>query len=727
MIPNPKYSKNRLAFTSGFQLYGNTAPLTNNRSPLNLEPHERGARILVADDDPVVRSIARKSFELLGYDVIESSDGREAINAARRCCPHIILLDVMMPGMDGFEACERIRAAMACDSTPILMMTALDDVASIQKAYEAGATDFIPKPVNWLILGQRIRYMLKARGLLMEHRRLSRMIDQSSASVVITGREGNIEYVNEAFRRLTGYSEEDVLGQNPRIFKSGRHSARHYEILWKTIASGREWRGEFCNLKKNGEHVWLSMVIMPVRNSNGEITHFAASGLDMSDQKRMERHVDRLTRYDALTGLPNRSLFYERLRNVTKQAGASNGFAAVLTVKLNRYDEVNQSLGTAEAEDLVVQAAQQLNKSVHPGETVARTGPGEFMVLLTHNLEPAGAGANAGMLYLRRALERPFYIGAREVRANVSIGASLYPRDGQSADELMRNSQTALHRTNPPIQPCVFFNPSMRTEAVRRFDLEAELRQAMRNRELEIHYQPQYGLDGRRITGVEALARWRHPVRGMVSPGEFIPAAEEHGLIVPLTEYALEQVCRDIAALGQNGGELRWGINISADHLSVPAMAKTFETIIRQAGADPSRIDLELTESSLMNITNESIGTMLELRDMGMTVSIDDFGTGYSSLGYLKYLPVNRLKIDRSFVRDLPMSQEDRRLTRAIVSMANSLEMTALAEGIENAGQEEYLSSIGCAEAQGFHFAKPMPFADLVPFLRERAPAGRLH
>ncbi len=537
----------------------------------------------------------------------------------------------------------------------------------------------------------------------------AQVFENTLEGVLITDAEMVILAANPAFSHITGYSEAEILGKTPRVLKSGRHEARFYEEMRESLRRYGQWRGEIWNRRKFGEIYPELLTISSVRDGQGRVTHYVAVFSDITSSKAIQENLDFLAHHDPLTSLPNRMLFRARLEHSLQQADRDGCRRAVLYVDLDRFKRVNDTLGHPAGDELLQAVAKAMAQVVRQGDTLARLGGDEF-VLLTEGLkEPQDAASVARKLL--DVFAEPFEVRGHALYITASIGIALYPDDGRDADTLVANADVSLYQAKALGRNAYqFFEPKMSAGALERLELENELRGALARQELEVYYQPQVYLPTGEIEGAEALLRWRHPQRGFVSPVEFIPLAEEMGLIAEIGAWVLRQACQQLVAWDAQGVYVRRvAVNLSVQQLERPVLVGKVEQILAETGISAERIELEVTESMIMREADQAIDTMNGLRELGVKLAVDDFGTGYSSLAYLKKLPLHRLKIDRTFVRDLTSDPNDAAIARAIIAMGQSLGLLVLAEGVENRDQAEFLSGEGCHEVQGYYFGRPVP------------------
>ena len=551
-----------------------------------------------------------------------------------------------------------------------------------------------------------------ARGLALE------IFESTAEGLIVTDRNGAILQANPAFCAATGYTREELIGQNPRIMKSDRHDADFYRAMWHDLTTTGHWQGEVWDRRKNDEVYPKWLTVDALRNVDGEVTHYLGISSDITRVKQTEAELERRAHYDELTGLPNRILFRDRLQQATAQAQRQNNMAALLFLDLDGFKAVNTSLGHRAGDALLTKVAERLTASVRVSDTVARFGGDEFAVVL-----PALSDSSAAALVARKirdAFQSPFVIDGEEASVTTSIGIALFPQDGAGVDELLKNADTAMyHAKELGRNGHRFFSGALHAKALLRLELEADLKRAIENEEFLLHYQPKIDLRSGNITGVEALVRWQHPTQGLVPPARFIPIAEQTKLILPLGEWVLRTALKQQSAWLAAGYSLRMAVNLAAPQFEQADLANRIARALIDSFAQPDNLELELTESTAMANPDATTSTLLELKSIGVHVSIDDFGTGYSSLGYLKRFPIDALKIDRSFVRDLSTDPDDQTIARAIIGLARALGHTVIAEGVETKEQLRFLMQEGCDEVQGYLLSRPVTADALEKLLRQ--------
>lgn len=622
-----------------------------------------------------------------------------------------------------------------------------DDRAAINQAYLASQSGDDPVTIDHRLLfaDGRVKWLRKcfithrdtdgrprrlvgtvqdvtAERLIDEQLVLAASVFESSLNgILITDANARIIKVNSTFTEILGYGAEEVLGQKPNLFKSGYHDKAFYRKLWSTLKLAGRWQGEIWDRRKNGESVPLWQSISAVYDGEGNIIRYIGVFYDLSEQKRTAEHIHHLAYYDSLTDLPNRQLFVERCEQALDKVRRNGQTLAVLFLDLDRFKHVNDSLGHPVGDELLRAVAQRLKNTLRHGDVVARLGGDEFIVLLedTENHDVVEYVARK----ILEGLAQPFIAQEHKLEIGTSIGISCYPEDGEDATTLIKHADLALYQAKEQGRGNFqFYDVRLTERAQERLFLESELREALNRDALIVHYQPQYSLADDRLIGAEALLRWRHHERGLIPPDKFISIAEDSGLIVPIGEWVLRSACRQAKAWLDAGYDFqRMAVNLSGVQIERGDMLATVARALADTGLPPQHLELEITETYIMQQAQLNIRVMEDLRALGVALAIDDFGTGQSSLGYLKRLPVDKLKIDRSFVMDIPQDSNDMAITRAIIALGHNLHLTVLAEGIETVEQAAFLKELGCDEAQGYYFSRPMDSASFREFLQERA------
>ncbi|MFN4005424.1 MAG: EAL domain-containing protein [Hylemonella sp.] len=539
-------------------------------------------------------------------------------------------------------------------------------------------------------------------------RKLSTAVEQTADAVMITDAAGRIEYVNAAFCRMSGYSAEEVLGQTPRLLKSGQMPEIFYRRMWHAIADGQVFADVMINRRKDGSLFHSALTITPQRNAQGAVTHYIATARDISEQIRYQERIQHLAHHDALTDLPNRALLLDRLDQALARAKWRQRLVAVLFLDLDRFKVINDSLGHASGDALLKAMAQRLRACVRDGDTVARLGGDEFAIVLNDvAAEDDVAQVAQGIL---QTVGEPFPYQGRELFVTTSIGISLFPRDGQDSHSLLKRADVAMYNAKDGGKSAYrFYTAQDEARQLARLSLETDLRRALQRDEFFLVFQPQVEAGSGRIVSVEALLRWQRQGGEVVSPGEFVGLLEETGMILAVGDWVLRKACAEAQALRACGVELgRVAVNVSLHQFRQRQFVARVREILANTGLPPALLELEITEGVLADDVHEAIGVLRELDALGVRLSIDDFGTGYASMSHLRQLPFDLIKIDKSFVEGLPGDREHHAIVTAIITLARSLQMEVVAEGVETQQQFECVRDLGCQLVQGYYFSPPL-------------------
>lgn len=711
--------------------------------------------VMILDDRVTNRNIFAKLAASIADDVRVQSfgDPAEALASISHPIPDLVVTDYKMPGMNGAEFIRRFRALDGCDDVPVIAITVYEERSFRLAVLEAGATDFLLSPVDHAEFVTRARNLLRMRmqSLIIKSRahslereledsersreqlmrdsreRLAQVIDTVPAAISAYDREGRCVFLNShAAGRIgldpaaaIGRSAVDLIGE-----EMGGRSVALDQMVFRSGCALPTFEEEQAQRHGGENAVWLTTK-SPLRDGSGAIIAVLTSSLEITDRKKAERHLVHLAHHDALTGLANRTLLQDRLRREIVRARRGDRMFGLLMLDLDRFKNVNDALGHHAGDDLIRAVGERLSTIVGEDDTLARLGGDEFAVLLADISCPQRAFDVAERIVA--AMGHPFAIAGQDIVIGASIGVVIHPNDGDDVDNLLKKVDIAMYRAKAEGRNVYrAFDQQMISVARGDFTLEGELRRALMNREFELFYQPQIDLRSNRIIGAEALIRWRHPTRGLVRPLDFLPFAEETGLIIPINEWVIEEACREAQSWRAQGlPELRIAVNLSPIQFRNRNMVQLVGDILRRTGLEPRALELELTETILMHDVEEVTAELRELRRLGVSVSIDDFGTGYSSLAYVKKFPVDRIKIDQSFVRNIATDPNDAAIVRAIINLGHSLGIDVIAEGVDSLEQVEMLRAEGCEEAQGFLFAKPVPAEDFVALARADAAIAR--
>jgi diguanylate cyclase (GGDEF)-like protein len=677
----------------------------------------------VIEDDSVTRLTLEKVLRQAGYHVMSAASGEEGLACFREVPPLLVLLDVLLPGIDGFSVCREMRREHDPQQLPILMLTGLDDVDSIETAFEAGATDFITKPINWSLLSQRVRYALRTRALGDDLRRNQERLSHAQRIAKLGYweyelKEGKVHCSPELLHVLklspewAGMSLDDYLALVPDDERERLRS-----VLVGAIEGSNDFRIEHRLQRGDGAEIVVLQQGGLEYDRHRQPSVMKGILQDITERKKAEALIEYQAFYDSLTDLPNRRLFNDHLQHALELSKQHHSTVAVLFVGLDRFKMINDSLSHSAGDLLLQEVAGRLKALTEEGMSVARFGSDVFAVLYE---------APNGMSNLDKVAQRllgtfagPFTLAGQEIFVTASVGIALYPFDCEGRETLLKAADGAMSRAKESGGGgYAYFTPDMNQRARHRLTLESELRKAIERDEFEIFYQPQIDTESRRIISMEALLRWRHPEKGLVSPLEFIPAAEESGLIVPIGEQVLMKACAQTAEWNRHlKRPIQVGVNLSARQFACPELLSMVERALEQSGMAAELLDLEVTESIAMKDVDACIYTLQALHEMGVKSSMDDFGTGYSSLSYLQQLPLHTLKIDRAFVKGINGNGENGGIAKAVIAMAHSLGMQVIAEGVETEEQFSFLRSECCDAMQGFLFSPPLDAAAMEKLL----------
>lgn len=693
--------------------------------------------ILVVDDTP-------DNLALLGailqssYKVRSANSGTRALKmACGEPKPDLILLDIMMPDMDGYEVMTALAADPVTRDIPVIFVTALDADDQEQRGFDLGAVDYVTKPIRPAVLMARIRTHLelkRARDRLQDENtyleaEVKRRIRQRELILMSAGEgiygtdtEGLLTFINHAGAAMLGFTAEELLGCSVHdTFHYLRPDGSPYPISDCPMMSALQGRLNVRNMemvfwRKDGSPVDLELTCLPIVEDGipqGTVVTFR----DIGERKRYLAELERRSNFDELTGLPNRNLLADRLSQGIERCREASVMLAVLLVNIDRFKSINDSLGHAAGDAVLREVARRLAAHVPPGATLASIEGDEFVLVLEIKSPDALPQLARSLLDV---LAVPYQCGDRQFFLSASMGAALYPKDGDHGEVLLQNAGAAMARIKiAGGNSFGFYAAEMNARALERLDLENGLRRAIDNGELVLHYQPQLSLKSGAIIGVEALVRWQHPERGLIPPGEFIPLAEQSGLIVPLGEWVLRTACAQNRAWQVAGlPPITVAVNLSARQLAAQDVVELASSVLKETGLEAKYLEIELTESMVMADAEAFIEATRRLSGLSIALSIDDFGTGFSSLSYLKRFSIDRLKIDQSFVRDLTQDANSAAIAQAIISLSHNLGLLVIAEGVETEGQLRFLTARNCDEMQGYFFSRPIPSADFAALQR---------
>ena len=683
--------------------------------------------VLIVDDDPVTRLLMKQSLQDPNLTVIEAQNGEQAIDLFAEHLPDITLLDVSMPGMDGFTCCRKLRSLPKGQQSAIVMVTIHDKVDDIEKAFEAGATDFITKPFKWPLFAHRIRYILKANNTLRELSQSRSKLAKAQAIAHLVYWEWNfkqneIECSADLHRLLgiedtsQGISFKQILR---RIFPEDRPLFK--QALRRAIQSKYPYDIEYRIQLDNGELFYLHERTEIIEDYSG--WKIVGTLQDITSLKRSEQEIAYFTYYDTLTDLPNRRLFIEQLETAIARARHKKQSLTLMFIDLDHFKHINDTYGHAVGDALLCEAAARIKDCLRDADLiavskdkddrVARFAGDEFTVMLT-NIDNVDVLANIAQRIVAK-FEKSFDIKGYNVFSTVSIGIALFPEDGDNVQSLMQHADVAMnHAKELGRNNYQFFSAEMNDYLYERLQTEQDLRQALERNEFLLFYQPQIDVKTQQIIGFEALLRWLHPIKGLLGPLTFIEVAEKTGLIIAIGEWVLQQACLQTRKW-QKRFDIHWrvSVNLSAMQFNQQLLLEQVGLSLKNSGLPASSLELEITETAMLKDVMETIPLLRALKDMGVGLAIDDFGTGYSSLSYLKNFPIDTLKIDKSFVDEIVENPKDAAIARTIVQLADNLGLRTIAEGVETIEQVNMLTTMGCKELQGYYYSKPLPVSEI--------------
>jgi diguanylate cyclase (GGDEF)-like protein/PAS domain S-box-containing protein len=692
--------------------------------------------ILIVDDEECNRKLLQLLLRADGYRTEYAADAEEALTAIARSTPDLILLDVMMPGMNGYELATILKADPATLNIPIIMLTAHVDRSARLLGLKAGAEEFLTKPFEATELSLRVRNLLRLKvysdffqnhAAILEEQVQVRTADLHRFRVAMDATADAITLVSRATMRfvevnatacqMLGYDRDEMFKMGPAQLFAGE--TRKLEQEYDAIIAGdtaNELK-EMLLRRRDGSQVLVEVH----RHAQRSGTEWIIVGVlrDITERKEAEKRLIQMAHYDALTDLPNRTLFYKNLTRILDTAAGRGWSGALLCIDLDHFKDINDTRGHALGDELLRQVSHRLIECIRVRDSIARLGGDEFAVILAARGGPERAQAVAKRIVER--LRLPFSLNGGEITMSASVGIAMFPDDALVAETLVKFADTAMYQAKRAGRDTFrFFTAQMNTDALARLDIETALRKAVDDQEFVLHYQPKMQIDTGRLCGLEALLRWQRPGHGLVSPAEFIPVLEDTGLILPVGRWVLEAACKQIAEWSASPiGDVPVSVNIAGRQFVAGNLEREVIRALEGHHVDPHLLELELTESSLMANTQSTIKTLQILRNLGISISIDDFGTGYSSLAYLRRFPVDKLKIDMAFIRGITANADDAAIVLAIIRMAHTLKLEVIAEGVETAAQLEYLRSHRCDQIQGYYFSRALPLPELEKMLLE--------
>lgn len=692
--------------------------------------------VLVVDDDSAMRLLVREVLEQDNLRVEEAKNGVEAITVFAQLHPDLIMMDVDMPRMNGFDACSRIKQQPGGDDTTIVMLTGLDDVTSIRQGYEAGATDFVTKPINWPILSQRVHYLLRARSTYRALKLSEERLSQAQAIAQMGNWEWNILtnelHWSDQIYRIFGLEPQEFAANYEAFLQSVHPEDREYtsQAVKEAIEQKKPYNIDHRVILPNGEVRVVHEQALVSYDHQDRPYQMLGTVQDITERTKVEEKIHALAYYDTLTGLPNRYRFKEQMTQALEHSSRNGMKTALIYMNLDRMKRINDTLGYHTGDQLLLMMTKRLKQcaedpdilaqdqnSVADPVLLARLGGDEFAILLSA-LKKTGSIPEV-VRSLLDALALPLVVDSREYFVTGSIGIAFSPEHGNDVDTLLKHADTAMRRAKKAGgNHFQLYAQSMNYRAFERLDLEGKLRRALQHGDLSLHYQPKVESHNRKTMGLEVLLRWEHPEIGFVPPANFIPLAEESGLIIPIGEWVLETACRQNRIWQEAGfAPVQIAVNLSVRQFIQHDMMNVIKRVLNHTRLDPKYLELELTESILMQDVEENIVTLQQLKDIGLELAIDDFGTGYSSMNYLKRLPLDTLKIDRSFVMDVITNRSDAAIVKSIVALAKNLGMKVVAEGVDTEEQRAFLNEQGCDQIQGHLISKPVPADQVIQFL----------
>ncbi len=718
----------------------NETATTDDLVPCNLEspvenssdmstPEALQPLLLLVDDDLGSLIMAEEALDEAGFRVLQAENGLEALEVCEKQIPDLIIMDVIMPKMNGFEACEKVRSTDWGEHIPILMVTGLEDIESINKAYEVGATDFLTKPINFFVLPHRVRYMLRSKDTADRLRSSQNLLDHAQRIAQLGhwewDRVANQTRWSKGCANLLplqeATSDNAVMALQNLIHVDDWDNVLH--CFGSAVEESRQYHVEFRVVLSDSDDKVFRMQAEPQCDSQGECVTMLGTLQDITERHNTQQQIHDLAYYDHVTGLPNRALLYDRLTTTLGRSIRYSKMFAVLFLDLDRFKQVNDTLGHDAGDDLLTQVSQRLSACVRESDQVARTqseedpanrhtiarlGGDEFVVLLSQINKPDDA-ARAAKRIAKRIAESYEILGS-VVNISTTIGISVYPADGDDAEKLLKNADIAMyHAKKKGCNRFQFYSEDIQRKAQERFEMEQALRKSIDDQDFRLVYQPKVSASTGNVCGVEALVRWDHPTAGPILPYEFITLAEETELIIPLGEWIMEAACKQTKIWQQMGFDnLQVAVNCSSIQLMKADIPKLLNCVLSRTNLDPKFLEIELTESLLLDDAERGIQILENLQAIGIMTAIDDFGTGFSSMSYLRRMPVSKLKIDQSFVREIGSNKSDEAIVSAILTLAKNLDLTVVAEGVETQAQLDFLIEHGCDEIQGYLISKPL-------------------
>ncbi len=667
--------------------------------------------ILIVDD---IRSNQEILVSLLGqdYQVKVAGNGYRALDIAQRSPrPDLILLDINMPDMNGYDVFKELKDNRLTSDIPVIFVTAATDSESEVHALQMGAVDYMTKPISPAITLLRVKNQLLIRHSLDKLNLASIVFENAMESIMVTDAQVNILDTNPAFTRMTGYSHEEVSGENPRFLKSGYHDQSFYEAMWQSIISTGHWSGEIWNRNKAGELYPELRSISAITDTQGVVTHYVGISSDISMLKQHEEQLEYLAHYDALTSIPNRVLLADRMKQAIAQAKRERTMLGVCYLDIDGFKPVNDNFGHQVGDYVLIEIAQRIGKILREGDTVARLGGDEFVVLLPdlNHLEEC----IVTLKRIHEAVAMPIFIDEQLVSLTTSIGVSIFPSDNKDSDELLRHADQAMYVAKQSGKNRFhFFDPMYDQQHQAYHEAMLRIQQGLVNDEFELYYQPIVDLSTRQVVGAEALIRWNHPERGLLLPGVFLNDIRNSELEIRVGEWVIDSALSRLMQWSKKGFSVSVSVNIAACHLQSDNFLNFLEqAFMRYPDLPAGRLHIEILETAALEDVATVAATIKACRVLGVFFSLDDFGTGYSSLTYLHHLPVDTIKIDQTFVRDMLVDKGDNAIVKGVIALSKAFEISMVAEGIESMEHFHALYALGCEYGQGYAIARPMPAA----------------
>ncbi len=698
------------------------------------------ARILIIDDDPVSRLLLRETLVPEGFEIQEANSGREGIELSKQTSFDLTLLDLVMPDLDGFATCAELKKLPNRKYSAVVVMTGLGDGPSIDRAYDVGATDFVIKPFQPVILVHRIRYILRSQQYMQTLHDSERRLRATERVARLGGWEcvssdGRLEVSAEMHRvfdlnpgQIQRYS--DLLS---KIHEEDR--ARVHELFSHAISSRTGFVSEHRVVLKDRTERIIRQDAYWWSDDSGDDERLMGTAQDITDKRKAEEQLRHLAFFDSLTNLPNRAFLHEHISTALAQANRYERCGALLCLDLDSFKQINDTMGHHVGDQLLMQVADRLRACVRKSDcvtrsdqhaadqdsSVARLGGDEFVILLSdlRRAEDAAVVANR----ITCAIAEPFELEGHDINTTVSVGIAIFPKDGMDVNVLLRNADTAMYYAKSQGRNTYrFYERSLTAQALERLSLENGLRLALERDEFELHYQPQIDVSTGKPMGVEALIRWRHPQRGPVAPLDFISLAEETGLIVPIGAWVIRTACQQAKRwLDMGLTPLRMAVNVSGKQFRNETLLNTISEVLDETGLSPEYLEVEITENVLMEDLDNGEAIIHQIKALGVKVALDDFGTGYSSLTYLRKFPIDTLKIDRSFIGDVMTNPDTKAIVSSIISLSKRLRLQVVAEGVESIGELDYLTEEGCEIVQGYYFSRPLNAQTFTEWLEARS------